>query len=76
MNLNFDQVKAIDWQLLLPVILPIVVINLILISIALVDMYLQREYRDNKLIWVFIILFFNTLGPVLYFVLGRRKGRD
>jgi glucose uptake protein GlcU len=56
-------------------LLPLVALDLILIVAALVDLIRRdpRAVRGNKIIWALIILFISTLGPVCYFVLGRKE---
>jgi len=74
MNLHYglNDVKDIDFISFLPIVLPFFAINLILISIALIDLYRNRKNRQNILIWTIIIIFFNLIGPILYFVIGRK----
>jgi hypothetical protein len=52
---------------------PIVAIQLGLMIAALYD--LEREERrvrgGSKLVWGFVIVFVNVLGPILYFTAGR-----
>jgi hypothetical protein len=48
----------------------------LLVLIALIDLYRNRKRRENVLIWALIILFVNTFGPILYFVIGRKDGEN
>ncbi|WP_163582549.1 PLD nuclease N-terminal domain-containing protein [Gracilibacillus saliphilus] len=75
LNYSLEELKALDLTPILIIALPIIVIVLILVVVALVDLYKNRNKRKNVLIWTLIIIFFNTIGPVLYFVMGR-KDRD
>lgn len=53
----------------------LLVIQLTLDVIALVSLYrrpLSSVTLGNKWVWVAIIVLVNLLGPVLYFVLGRK----
>jgi hypothetical protein len=63
------------WELLaslLPVILPLAIIQLGLLLAAAIDIARKRQTKSlSPVIWVLIIFFVNMLGPVLYFVLGR-----
>ncbi len=72
---GWDEIKDIEFLSFLPIILPLLVIDLILIIIALIDLYQNRYTRENILIWVLVIIFMNTIGPILYFIIGR-KDRD
>jgi hypothetical protein len=58
---------------LLNILLPVIIIQLILLSVALVDLKKNERVNGPKLMWVFIIIFINLLGPVAYFVFGRRN---
>ena len=58
---------------LLPLLIPILLVQLALIAAALWDLYHREKTRGPKLAWVFIILFVNFIGPIVYFVFGRDK---
>ena len=75
LHYGFDDLKGFDWMAILPIVLPILIVGLILILIALIDLYRHREIRENILLWTIVILFFNTIGPILYFTIGRKGGR-
>ena len=61
----------------LPIILPLFVIQLALAVFAVVHILKHPNYRfGNKLMWIFIVLFVNIIGPVLYFVIGRGEEGD
>lgn len=56
---------------LIPLLVPILVIQVALIVVALLDLSKRTETRGPRWMWVFIIIFLNLLGPILYFVVGR-----
>ena len=57
---------------LLAVIIPLAALELGLLAWALVDLIKRDTVRGgSKVVWVLIILFFNTLGPILYLAWGR-----
>ncbi|HZD11285.1 MAG TPA: PLD nuclease N-terminal domain-containing protein [Candidatus Binatia bacterium] len=58
-------------QRILPLIIPIIVIQLALIVLALRDLLGREHLRGPRWMWVLIIVFLNLLGPILYFVLAR-----
>lgn len=65
-----------DTQLLqqiLPLLVPVVIIQIILLVIALLDLKKQTATRGPKWMWVIIIAFVNIIGPILYFVLARKE---
>lgn len=46
---------------------------LVLTLVALVDL-LGSRFRDNdKLVWALVIIFVTFIGPILYFVMGRKQ---
>ena len=59
----------INWG----IIAPLLVIQGILIIIALIDWFRTEKTNGPKWLWLLIILFITMLGPVLYFVIGRRQ---
>jgi hypothetical protein len=59
--------------MLMQILLPIAIIQLILIIIALTDLVKSERVNGPKLMWVFIIVVVNLLGPVAYFIFGRRN---
>lgn len=58
---------------LLPLLIPILVLQLILIVVALLDLSRRAVTRGPKWVWVLVILFVNLLGPIIYFVFGREE---
>ena len=55
----------------IPLIAPLVIIQLILVVTALLDLKKRPATRGPRWLWVLIILFVNLIGPILYFVVGR-----
>lgn len=64
-----------DFGLLLAVLLPLLVVQLILVVAALYDLTRpdRRVRGDNKVVWVLVILLVATIGPLLYFLVGREQ---
>ena len=63
----------IDIQLLL-LIIPLVLVDLGLKVFAIYDLIkIDQVTGDRKWLWAVIILFINLLGPLLYFIIGRRR---
>ncbi|MGD6959481.1 PLD nuclease N-terminal domain-containing protein [Rossellomorea aquimaris] len=73
LHYGLNDYKDVDFMAFLPIILPIIVVGTLLVLIALIDLYRHRKTRKNVLIWTLNILFANTLGPILYFVIGRKE---
>lgn len=56
---------------LLPLLWPLIVIQLALIVFALLDLRQRTATRGPKWVWVLVIVFVNLIGPIIYFVVGR-----
>ncbi len=61
--------SSIPWA----IIAPILVLQFILMVVALISCIRQEETNGPKWLWVVLIIFINLLGPILYFVIGRRQ---
>ena len=55
----------------LPLLIPIILIQLALMIAALWDLIRREKTRGPKWLWVIIILFLNMIGPIVYFLVGR-----
>ena len=54
-------------------LLPLILLQLGLMLGALIDLSRrERVAGGNKLVWGLVIVFVNTLGPLAYFVFGRK----
>ncbi|MEG7827279.1 PLD nuclease N-terminal domain-containing protein [Bacillus paranthracis] len=73
LHYGLNDLKDIDIMTFLPIILPVIAVGALLVFIAFIDLYRNRKTRKNVLVWTFIILFVNILGPILYFVIGRKN---
>ena len=76
--LLFQHAGRISLGTWLPLLLPLVILELILILVALIDLIRRdpRQVRGSKLAWGLIILFIATLGPICYLLLGRKEQAD
>ncbi|GAK08893.1 MULTISPECIES: PLD nuclease N-terminal domain-containing protein [Geomicrobium] len=54
-------------------VLPLIIIEFILKIIAFIDLYRRESTSLPKWLWALIILFVNTIGPILYLVLGKQR---
>jgi hypothetical protein len=64
-----ELLQTINWA----IIAPILIIQLILILVAIIDLVKIEKTNGPKWLWILIILFLNIIGPILYFVIGRRN---
>jgi hypothetical protein len=63
-----------DQALLIKALLPLAAVNLILLITALVSLSRVEAVRGGKKwVWVLIIVLVNTIGPILYFTVGKKE---
>jgi hypothetical protein len=55
----------------LPLLIPILIIELVLFVVALVDIIRRKKTNGPKWLWV-LILFIQIIGPIVYFIVGRK----
>ena len=66
-----EQLKTIMGML--PFLIPLFVIQLALMVIALVDLFKRENMTSNtRLVWAFVIILINVIGPVVYLIAGRK----
>ncbi len=59
---------------MIPLLIPLVVIQLVLIGIALRDLVRRKRVKGgNKLVWGLVIVFIQYIGPILYLIIGREE---
>jgi hypothetical protein len=61
------------FQQMLPYLIPVILIEIILLIFALRDLVKQQATRGPKWMWVIIILFVQIVGPIVYFLVGRKE---
>lgn len=66
---ELKKMPDINWA----IIAPLIVLQVILAIFALTNIVKQEETNGPKWMWVLIILFVNTIGPILYFIIGRKN---
>ena len=57
----------------LPLLIPIIILQLALAIAALLDWAKRPQTRGPKWLWLILILFVQWLGPIAYFVFGREE---
>lgn len=62
-----------DLQQYIPFLIPVIIIQLGLMIAALVDLIRREHTRGPKWLWVLVILVVNYIGPIIYFVAGRKE---
>jgi hypothetical protein len=59
---------------MLPFLIPLVIVELALLIFALVDLMKRTHMSQNtRIIWVLVIIFINIIGPIIYFIFGRKE---
>ncbi|SFU40132.1 Phospholipase_D-nuclease N-terminal [Pustulibacterium marinum] len=60
---------------LLPIVLIFCALSILTLKIiALVDILPNNfKQKNDKLIWTLVVLFSGLIGPILYFLLGRKQ---
>jgi hypothetical protein len=58
-------------QKYLPLLIPVALLELGLLIAALVDVIRREKTKGPKWVWIIIVVFFNLLGPIAYFIFGR-----
>ncbi|WP_203331987.1 PLD nuclease N-terminal domain-containing protein [Planococcus beigongshangi] len=58
---------------LIMLLLPILFIQLGLMIFAMIDLIKAKHTNGPKWMWGAVIIFVNIIGPILYFVIGRRN---
>ena len=56
----------------LPLLIPVILIELALLVTALVDLIRRPQTRGPKWAWVLVIVLINFIGPIIYFIFGRK----
>jgi len=65
----------VDWVKLLPMLIPIALLELGLLIWALLDVIRRERVKGgNKVVWILVIVLINLIGPIVYFIFGREDG--
>ena len=57
----------------LPLLVPLLLVQLVLMIAALADVLRREKTRGPKWLWILIIIFGELIGPIVYFVIGREE---
>lgn len=55
----------------LPLLIPVVILELGLMIAALVDLIKREKTKGPKWVWTLVIVLVNLFGPIVYFLVGR-----
>ena len=56
---------------LLPLLVPIIIIQYGLLAVALIDVLRRERTRGPKWAWILVIVLVNLIGPIVYLIFGR-----
>jgi len=62
-----------NWDQWLPLLAPIVFLQLGLMIFALVDLVRRERTKGPKWAWALVIVLINFIGPIVYLVFGREE---
>lgn len=57
----------------LPLLIPILLIELGLLVAAMIDLIKRPRTTGPKWLWAVLILFVQIIGPIAYFIFGRKE---
>ena len=57
----------------LPLLIPVILIELTLLVIALIDLLRREKTRGPKWAWALAILIIQIFGPIAYLIFGREE---
>jgi hypothetical protein len=64
---------TLDWSRYAVFLVPLVLLQLALMTVALRDLMRRKSTRGPRWVWALVIVFVNVLGPLIYFTLGRTE---
>lgn len=65
--------STFDFAKIIPLLIPILLLQLGLLIAAIIDLVRQPKVRGPKWVWVLVIVFVNIFGPIIYFLFGRKE---
>jgi hypothetical protein len=57
----------------IPLLIPIILLELGLMVFALIDLNKRTATRGPRWVWILVIVLFNLIGPIAYFLFGRQE---
>ncbi|WP_112179944.1 MULTISPECIES: PLDc N-terminal domain-containing protein [Paraliobacillus] len=58
---------------LLPILFPIILLEGILAIVGIVAWFKTDKTNGSKWLWLFVIIVIGIIGPILFFIFGRRQ---
>lgn len=63
-----EQLANVNWAL----IAPLIIVQVVLAIVALIDIARIHATNGPKWVWVLVVIVINTIGPIVYFIFGRK----
>lgn len=67
----------IYFAMMNPFLIKVILISMLLAFIptviALIDILKSKFNQNDKLVWILVVLFFNLIGAIIYFTIGRKQ---
>ncbi len=67
----------IHLEMMNPFLITVILISMLLTFIptliALIDILKSKFNGNDKIVWVLVVLFFNLIGAIIYFAVGRKQ---
>jgi uncharacterized membrane protein YhaH (DUF805 family) len=60
-----------EFTELIPLLIPIFLLQLALLVIALLDLVRREQTRGPKWAWALVIVLISIIGPIVYLLFGR-----
>ena len=61
----------------LPFLIPLALIEVGLMTASLIHIFTHKNYKvGNRVLWVILSIVISTIGPILYFVIGRGENQE
>lgn len=68
-----DRMEEQTLVKLLPLLAPLVLVQLTLLVVGLVDLIRRPRTRGPKWVWFLVVIGFSIIGPALYLLFGREE---
>jgi hypothetical protein len=62
-----------EFSRFIPLLIPLFLLQLVLTVAALVDIIRNKRTRGPEWVWMLVVIFIATIGPIIYFVAGREE---
>jgi drug/metabolite transporter (DMT)-like permease len=57
----------------IPLLIPLFLLQLVLTAAALIDIFRNKRTKGPQWVWVLVVVFVATIGPLIYFLAGREE---